>query len=95
MEITTQICSKCGKKYFFTEEFFYKDKDSSGGLLKICKECVKKQTKEYSKTHKKQRKEQAKKYYKNNKEQIKRKTKEYRETHKEQRKEYNKEILQK
>lgn len=42
-----KVCSKCGKKFPATNEYFYPMKDRKDGLSNWCKECSKEWTKKY------------------------------------------------
>lgn len=86
----TKICIKCKKEKNINEFYFLKQKNKYNNK---CKECIKKEVKEYQKNNfekiKKQKKEYFKKYRQKNIEYIKEKDKKYRETHKEEAKKYS------
>lgn len=41
----SKVCTKCGKKYPSTAEFFHRTKDIKCGLIGQCKQCIKKYSK--------------------------------------------------
>ena len=51
-DIKTRVCSKCGKELPMTDEYFNKRGD---GYQYQCKECQRKELKEYYETHKEKR----------------------------------------
>ena len=67
-KIKLQTCNKCGEKYPFTNDYFYKNLNS---LRKVCIVCDKKRAIEYRSKHKNQILEYSKKYFKLNKEAVK------------------------
>ena len=77
-------CSKCREVLHASR--FYKDKKGKYGLRSICKECKRKQDKEYKEEHK----EELKEYREEHKEELK----EYREEHKDYYKEYSKQYYE-
>lgn len=82
--MVTHKCNKCGVELPFTEDYFYKDKHSSGGLLKICISCKRIHNRKYTKI-----------YYNKNKHKISKYTKTYRENNQDKIKLYREKNIKK
>ena len=94
-------CTKCGELKPCTKEYYNKAKNGKWGYKSKCKECIKKESKQYRERHKEEIKEYKKQYREEHKEEIaeyqkqyysenKEYHKQYREAHKEEIKEYKK-----
>ena len=83
-------CSKCGRWLVASKVNFNKCKKGKYGLQGYCRECNKKQHKQYCKVNKEKIAEQRKQYREANKEKIAEKNKRYREANKERIAEYAK-----
>ena len=59
-----KCCSKCGKEYPRTKEYFPSDKQNKDGLYYWCKKCHSAATTNWAKKNKQKIKEYQKKYYK-------------------------------
>jgi len=77
-----KMCTRCGKEFPATEEYFYKQGGKRKGLDPSCKKC-----KEYNKQYREKNKEkisnQRKQYREKNREKISNQRKQYREKNKE------------
>lgn len=76
-----KICTKCSETKILS--MFNKDKKGKYGYSSQCRECRKKQNKEYCDSHKELQKEKAKKWYYDNHERARECRKEYYDIHKE------------
>ncbi|MFA7219280.1 MAG: hypothetical protein WC119_02090 [Synergistaceae bacterium] len=89
-----QQCTKCGKKYPLTRDYFYSRKDRSKGFVSQCKSCSNKRgeeaRKKYREKNKDKKKEIDRTYREAHKDEIKEYSIEYRRTHKEKIRENNK-----
>lgn len=77
--IPEKSCSKCGKPFPLTSQFFQPNKSKKGGFESQCKIC---------------QSEHAKQHYEQNKAQVREQQKVYRETHREQRLEQKKQYYE-
>ena len=60
-----KVCTKCGKEFPATEEFFYKQKTGKFGLHATCKTCRNKQNQEYCKNNPECKQKEINKIYDN------------------------------
>ena len=81
--MNTKICSKCGRKFPATAEYFYRNKRGLFGLRADCKECCSEYSREYQLE-----------YYQENKEQIKENARQWRLNNPERKKELDRDYYQ-
>lgn len=67
---TTKRCSKCGKEYPLTDEFWHRSNTHKCGYKSACKDCRKKECQEYRVNNPEKRKETLHNYYERNKDTI-------------------------
>lgn len=72
---TTKTCTKCGKEYPATTEYFHKH--SKNILRSRCKSCVNSENNQYSSNNRDKLRENAREYYQANRSEILKKSKEY------------------
>lgn len=65
-----RYCNTCNKLLIAHVINFHKKKNGKYGLKSVCKECVKKENKQFYATNKEYEKERGQKYYHNNKEKV-------------------------
>ena len=85
-----KTCSKCGREFPATPEYFHKDKNGKFGLRPDCKECCRKRGLEYNQTNKEKRREYSREWRKNNPEKLR----EYHQNNREKKREYSREYYQ-
>ena len=76
-------CTYCGRWLVASKANFYKEKSCKYGLYSKCKECCKKQQKQYHQNNREKVLEYQKQYYKANKDKERERNKRYREDNKE------------
>ncbi len=84
MRLEYKTCTKCGKTFPATTEFFHRNSENRDGLRSICKDCAKVKAHEYNQTHKEQVSASDHIYYETHKEEVKAASRAWRSTHKEQ-----------
>lgn len=82
----TKQCKKCNNDLEISADNFYRDQNSKDGFRNKCKDCEKKEKKQYYQENIDKRRE----YIEANKEKIRQKTKKYKSEHKDLQKKYNK-----
>lgn len=83
-----KYCSICSRLLIAHTFNFHKKREGKYGFKSICKECVKKESKQYYKENKEKERERGKEYYQNNKNNVLKRCKEYRNKNKEKIKKY-------
>lgn len=73
----SKTCSKCGKKFPVTSEYFKPSKTCRDGFGNKCRKCINQKNKQYREANKSALSEYQKKYRENNKERIRERYKQY------------------
>jgi len=74
-------CTKCGKEYPATAEYFYKQKGCKDGLQPQCKECIRIKGKKYRKQNHKRIADYSQTYHKKHKEKLNKYNRDYHKQH--------------
>jgi 5-methylcytosine-specific restriction endonuclease McrA len=89
-----KVCKGCLKEYPATKEYFFTESKNKDGLKGMCKDCIRKQKKQYAEANKEKLTEYYKMYNQQHKEEIAKYNKQYiadnRECRNEYRREYSK-----
>lgn len=85
-----KVCTKCNKILVANETNFRKKSNGKYGLYSTCKECNKKENKEYKQNNKEKVRETERKYKQNNKEKVREWEKKWRENNKDKKREWDK-----
>ena len=90
MSENKKTCTKCGKSFPATAEYFHRDKSKKDGLRETCKKCESERHREYRKKNPEKLREYKREYRKKNPEKLKEYAKRYYEENAEKVKERSK-----